>query len=243
MPLLQYLSGVSTMRKAVALYTGGKDSHYAIVKALEKGIVTTCLIIVRAGREDSWMFHTVNIDRAILHAKLMDIPYVTVQVSGAKEIEVEELKHALGTQAVICTDEVEYLVTGAVASRYQKERVDVLAEELGLKHYAPLWGADQDKLFLEEASTLGFLITAVQAYGLSSELLGRLITHSFAVKLLSKFRRYSISPVGEGGEFETFVISSPLFKGRSIAIRKASMMWNPNTFTGYYVIEDVGVIP
>jgi len=231
------------MRKAVALYTGGKDSHYAIIKALEKGIVTACLIIVRAGREDSWMFHTVNIDRAILHAKLMGIPYVTVQVSGAKEIEVEELKHALGTQAIMRTNEVEYLVTGAVASRYQKERVDMLAKELGLKHYAPLWGADQGKLFLEEASTLGFLITAVQAYGLSSELLGRLITPSLAVKLLSRFKRYSISPVGEGGEFETFVISSPLFKGRSIAVRKASMTWNPNTFTGYYVIEDVGILP
>ncbi len=231
------------MRKAVALYTGGKDSHYAIIKALEKDIVTTCLVIVRAGREDSWMFHTVNIDRAILHAKLMGIPYVTVRVSGAKEIEVEELKHALGTQAVMCVDEVEYLVTGAVASRYQKERVDVLAEELGLKHYAPLWGADQGKLFLEEASTLSFLITAVQAYGLSGELLGKPVTPSFAAKLLSRFKRYSISPVGEGGEFETFVISSPMFRGRSIAIRKASMMWNPNTFTGYYVIEDSGILP
>ncbi len=243
MPPLRYLSGVSTMRRAVALYTGGKDSHYAIIKALEKGIMTTCLIVVRAGREDSWMFHTVNIDRAVLHAKLMGVPYVTVQVSGAKEIEVEELKHALRTQAITCTDEVEYLVTGAVASKYQKERVDILAEELGLRHYAPLWGADQGKLFLEEASALGFLITAVQAYGLSSELLGRLITPSFAVKLLSRFKQYSISPVGEGGEFETFVISSPLFRGRSMAVRKASMTWNPNTFTGYYVIEDVGILP
>lgn len=231
------------MRKAVALYTGGKDSHYAIIKALEKGIVTTCLVIVRAGRKDSWMFHTVNIDRAFLHAKLMGVPYVTVQVSGAKEIEVEELKHTLETQAVICTDEIKYLVTGAVASRYQKERIDMLAKELGLKHYAPLWGADQGKLFLEEASTLGFLITAVQAYGLSSEMLGKPITPSFAVKLLSRFKQYSISPVGEGGEFETFVISSPLFKGRSIAIHKASMTWNPNTFTGYYVIEDLGILP
>jgi len=231
------------MHKAIAFYTGGKDSHYAIIRALEKGIVTACLIIVRSDKDDSWMFHTVNIDWAILHAKLMGIPYVTVRVSGTKEIEVEELKHVLETQNVLRTGEFKYLITGAVASRYQKERVDVLAKELGLKHYAPLWGADQSKLFLEEANTLGFLITAVQAYGLSGELLGRPITPSFAAKLLTRFERYSISPVGEGGEFETFVMSSPLFKGKAVVIRKASVTWNPNTFTGYYVIEDAGALP
>jgi len=231
------------MRRAVALYTGGKDSHYAIIKALESGIMITCLIIVRADREDSWMFHTVNVDQSILHAKLMGIPYLTLRVSGIKELEVKELKEALRDKALMHTDKVQYLVTGAVASKYQKNRVDMLAKELGLEHYAPLWGANQDKLFLEEASTLSFLITAVQAYGLNSELLGRPITRGLAEKLLSRFKRYSISPVGEGGEFETFVISSPLFKGKSIAIRKASLVWNPNTFTGYYIIEDTGVLP
>ena len=231
------------MHKALALYTGGKDSHYAIIKALEKGIMTTCLVIVISDREDSWMFHTVNIEHALLHATLMGIPYVPVRVSGAKEIEVEELKHALEGLTTLHVDGVEYLITGAVASQYQKKRVDKLAEELGLEHYAPLWGSNQDELFLQEANTLRFLMTAVQAYGLSKELLGKPITPSLAVRLLPKFQRYSISPVGEGGEFETFVISSPLFKGRSITIRRASIAWNPNAFAGYYRIEDAGIMP
>ena len=42
------------MRVAV-LYTGGKDSHYALLKALEEGHEAACLIIALPRRADSYM--------------------------------------------------------------------------------------------------------------------------------------------------------------------------------------------
>ncbi len=230
------------LRKALALYTGGKDSHYAIIEALKLGVQVTKLVIVEAKKEDSWMFHTINIRWAEKHAELMGLDYLKIRVSGVKEKEVDELKSKL-SEIINDLHEYDYLVTGAVASKYQKERVDSLAELLGLKHLAPLWGRDQYELMREESAELGFIMVAVQAYGMGAKWLGRIITVEAVDELRSLSSRYGISPVGEGGEFETFVFRSPLFKGRWIYINKSAIIYDPIHWTGYYIIEKAQVLP
>ncbi len=226
------------MVKAIALYTGGKDSHYALLKTLRSGINVKALIIVESRRQDSWMFHTVNIRNAVEHAKILSIPYVVIKVSGVKEAEVAELSQGI-TESNLLDEDTEYIISGAVASRYQKIRVDKLARELGLKHYSPLWGMPQEELLKEEVEELTFIITAIQAFGLPLKWLGTPVTKGNVNALIKDIRKYSISPVGEGGEFETYVISSPLFNGKAVVIHKASMVCLPEQFTGYYILEDV----
>ncbi len=230
------------MEHAIALYTGGKDSHYAIIKALEEGIITDLLVIVTPQRSDSWMFHTINIRFARLHALLMRKPYIVVNVSGIKEKEVGELRAAL-KKLEVQHDRVRYLISGAVASRYQKRRVDTLCRSLGLEHISPLWGYNQSDLIMEEAEHLAFIITAVQAYGLSLEWLGKVISSWNVDELVREAERAGVSPVGEGGEFETFVIRSPLFKRSGIAIRRASIVRIPQQFAGYYSIAECELPP
>ncbi len=230
------------MEHAVALYTGGKDSHYAIIEALREGITTDLLIIVTPRRDDSWMFHTVNIRHAELHAILMEKPYITVSVSGVKEAEVRELRSVLERLGLHCGD-IRYLISGAVASQYQKRRVDSLCRSLGLEHVSPLWGRDQGELIFEEAEHLSFIITAVQAYGFSLNWLGRVVDRWNVEELVKDAAKAGISPVGEGGEFETFVIRSPLFKRSGVAIRKADIVKFPQRFTGYYNMLECGCPP
>lgn len=227
------------LRKGLVFYTGGKDSHYAIIESLRKGIIVSDVLIVNSLRPDSWMFHTINIELAKLHAKLMGISYLSVNVSGVKEAEIRELAEALRERVEI--SKYDYLITGAVASRYQKARVDALADELGIKHLAPLWGRNQDTLLMEEISELGIIITAVQAYGLSQEWLGRLLSVEATREFLNLCRKYGISPVGEGGEFETLVLRSPLFRGKGLMIRKAELRYYPQQFWGVYEVKDVSI--
>ena len=47
------------------------------------------------------------------------------------------------------------MVTGAIASSYQKERVEKICKELRLKCLNPLWGMNQKRL-LEELVEHGF---------------------------------------------------------------------------------------
>jgi len=218
------------MRVAV-LYTGGKDSHYALLKALDQGHDVVCLITAIAEKEDSYMFHTVNIRWSLLHGDAMGIPQYLVEVSGEKEREVEEL--AQHVERLVQECQLEGLVTGAVASTYQKNRVDKIAEQLGLAHIAPLWGYDQERLLREEAEKMRFMITAAMAMGLGPQHLGRIVTSDVAEEIIALSRRYGFSPVGEGGEYETFVVESPLM---ALEIVSGEAHWHPSGW-GYYEIK------
>ncbi len=229
------------LKKAIALYTGGKDSHYAIIKALQSGVKVEALISAVPENIDSWMFHTVNIKFVELHAHAMNIPIYMIGVSGIKEKEIKELLNYLKHRVLPKHNYIDYIISGATASRYQKERVDFIAEELGLKHFAPLWGYDPVGLLGEEVTYISFIIVAVQALGLNSYWLGKLITSSNLSSFIEICRKFSINPVGEGGEIETFVISSPLFRGHSIKIHKSLIKWYPELCYGYYIIKNASL--
>ncbi|MEM0014414.1 MAG: diphthine--ammonia ligase [Zestosphaera sp.] len=223
------------MKSGVALYTGGKDSHYALIEALRRGVQVDLLIIVIPAVTDSWMFHTVNISLSQLHADLMGLNKIVVQVSGVKEREVREIISSL--RVLDLNMRYDYIVSGAVASKYQKDRVDLIAEELGLRHMPPLWGRDQESLLNEEVKSLSFVVTAIQAYGLNLRWLGSVINAVRVKDFLSDVRNASVSPVGEGGEFETFVVTSRLFRSGGLYINSAELVTYPQHGLGYYYIK------
>lgn len=229
------------MRKGVALYTGGKDSHYALIEASKEGIHVDLLLVVVPAVDESWMFHTVNVRLSQLHANLMSFGELVVQVSGVKEREVREVISSL--KGMNLSAKYDYIVSGAVASKYQKERVDLIAEELGLKHVAPLWGRNQEALLREEVRSLSFIVTAIQAYGLSFKWLGNVVNEERLKYFLDDIRRASISPVGEGGEFETFVVTSRLFRGGMLYINSTDLVTYPQHGLGYCYIRKATVIP
>jgi len=217
-----------------ALYTGGKDSHYAIIKALSLGHSVECLLTVVPRRSDSYMFHWVNVLWTKLHSVSLGIPQIIVESSGEKEVELQDLKRGLGE--AIRRYGVNAVLTGAVASTYQKERVDSIANELGIRHFSPLWGMRPKELLLEEVRSMNFIVVQVSAMGLKEELLGVEVDEGVAERLLELCDRHGISPVGEGGEFETFVLWSPIMKHR-ICIKDGEKFWHPSGW-GYYLIKD-----
>ena len=78
-------------------------------------------------REDSWMFHYPNIHMVKLFATSTEIPLITSQTSGIKEKEVKDL-HTLIEKL-----EVDGVVSGAIASDYQKIRIDKICSNFRVK--------------------------------------------------------------------------------------------------------------
>jgi len=229
------------LAKALALYSGGKDSHYSLVLSYRSGIVPRVLVTATPLREDSWLFHGINVTWCRLHGEAMGIPLFFIEVSGVKDRELDEFKKGLSRVLSLYPD-VDYLITGAVKSRYQLEKFKELSEELGLRLVAPLWGADELALLRMECEELGFVVTAVQAYCLDYGILGNPRTEEVFKSLHRAYRECGVSPVGEGGEFETFVIRSPLFRGTSVALSKARKVVYPHMHVGYYIIEHAYLI-
>ena len=209
--------------RVAALVTGGKDSTLSLHRAVGEGHHVACLVTMLPSREDSWMFHFPNIHLTGLLAEAVGIPLVRAETSGGPEEELRDLR------ALLATLDVEGVVHGAVASRYQKSRIDAVCRELSLEPIAPLWGEDPERL-LREMIDLGFhaVIVGVYAYGLDRGWLGRRIDLAALRDLAELNRRHGISIVGEGGEYETLVLDAPLFKKR-IRLLQTETVWEDHS--------------
>ncbi len=206
------------MRVAV-LISGGKDSALALHRALQKGYNVKFLIAMIPQRADSWMFHYPNIHLTELFAEAAAIPLVKGETAGVKEEELDDLK------SVLAGLDVDGVISGAVASQYQRRRIQGVCEELGLSSIAPLWNEPPLKL-LKELVGLGFnaVITGVYARGFDEGWLGRRIDTDAISDLLELNRKYCISLVGEGGEYETLVVDAPFFR-KKIDLVEVDKVW------------------
>ena len=196
--------------KLGVLFSGGKDSTFALQVAAQKEEVS-CLITVVSKNPESYMFHTPNIHVTGLQAEAIGLPLITKVTEGKKEEELKDLEQAI-TEA-INQHNIEGIVTGAVESVYQTERVQRICNHLDIWCFNPLWKRNQKQL-LEELVEKRFtaIISGVFAYPLDETCLGKQLNTDLIGKLVELEKKFGISPSGEGGEIETTVLDAPLFK-------------------------------
>ncbi len=192
------------------LFSGGKDSTLALHYAAAKEEVA-CLITLVSENKESYMFHTPNIDITVFQAQALELPQITRTTKGEKERELLDLEEALAQATK--EFQLEGIVTGAIESVYQAERVQKICCRLGLWCFNPLWKHDQ-KALLEELLEKKFkvIISGIFAYPLDEKWLGKKIDLKLIDSLMELQQKYGISPSGEGGEIETTVLDAPLFK-------------------------------
>ncbi|HSB46738.1 MAG TPA: diphthine--ammonia ligase [Candidatus Bilamarchaeum sp.] len=196
------------MRVAV-LFSGGKDSVFATFWALAQGFEPV-LVTVRPP-EYSMMFHHPNIDSTKKQSEALGLEQVFVETTEEnwREKLIEAFKR-IGARGI---------VAGAVASEYQRRRIDSIGEELGIPTYAPLWHKEGSAAMEEMIEFFDIYVTAVSAEGLGPEFLGE------PLKKLTDAKVPGIHPFLEGGEGETFVANAPFFS-RPVAIRNWKKKWD-----------------
>ena len=217
-----------------ALVTAGKDSALALYRAIKLGYEVKFLVTMLPQREDSWMFHYPNIHLTDLFAEAVGIPLVKAETAGIKEVELEDLKRLLASL------DVDGVVSGAISSRYQKKRIDQICEELNMKSLAPLWHTPPIKL-LEEIANLKMhvVIVGVYAYGFDQTWLGKQIDQSTISELVELNKKYQVSLVGEGGEYETLVLDAPFFN-KKIRLIETEKIWENQG--GYLLVKKAVLI-
>lgn len=185
------------------------------------------------------MFHFPNLRWTALQAEAMGLPQLTEQTPGVKEEELADLKRAVGRAKEAYA--LEGICTGALASVYQKTRVERICADLGLECFSPLWGADPEA-HLRRLVDGGFsvMVVNVSAMGLGPEWLGRILDHSAVNELAALARTYRFHMGFEGGEGETFVLDAPLF-GKKVEVRSAEKHWRGDS--GFLEITDAALVP
>jgi diphthine-ammonia ligase len=163
----------------------------------------------------SYMFHFPNLKWTRLQAEAIGIPQLTATTEGIKEEELADLERAV--VAAKAKFRLEGIYTGALASVYQKKRVERICQNLRLECVSPLWGIDPE-YHLRRLVRDGFsaIVVSVSALGLDESWLGRGLDQT------------SI-------DGETFVLDAPFFS-RRIEIHSAVKHWQGDS--GYFEITD-----
>ena len=223
--------------KVVSLFSGGKDSTYALWYAQMQGWDIQRLVTVFPEAKDSWMFHYPTVKWTSLQAEAIGIPHVHVPTAGVKEEELEDLRGEL--ERLKKSAGIEAIVSGAIASEYQRTRLDNLCEKLGLRSFAPLWHKNEVQLVRDEIEA-GFeiIITACSALGLDEKWLGKTLGAKELKELQELRRKYGLSVAFEGGEAETFTLAGPVFK-KPLLMTKSTRHWAGDS--GYLELEEVRI--
>ncbi len=199
--------------KLGALLSTGKDSVFALYSMQIQNYPIECVITLKSNNPDSYMFHTPTISLAKKQAKSMKIPLIEQETTGVKEKELTDLRKAL--QKAKDKYGIEGVVTGAIRSNYQRDRIEKVCDSLSLKIFAPLWHIDQE-MYMRNVLNKGFkfIMTKVAAEGLDKSWLGREITNKDIDKLVKIHNKNQINIAGEGGEFETLMVDGPIFSDK-----------------------------
>lgn len=203
-----------------SLFSGGKDSSWALYRALERDLPVERLVTVHPP-DDSYMYHVPATELASLAAESIGIPLTEIRPSSldAEDVtdageqgdaEVEPLEAGLRDLDGELSGGLVGITVGAVESEFQNSRVGAMADRLGIDVFAPLWQREPRELG-DAMLDAGFEIRIIRvaAGGLDESWLGRTLDSDALDDLEVLGESHGVHLLGEGGEFETLVTDGP----------------------------------
>jgi len=191
--------------KAVGLFSGGKDSLYAVHLVEKQGVTVDHLLTLLPSLP--WPSpHAENIEALKILAGSM-----------GRRLTIVDFKREGAFVDALKSLEVDALVAGDILIEAHVAGLQDVCSKVGLELLEPLYRRDTSELF-HEIFSLGFkaLITGVKLKYLGEEWLGFIISKETSAAFLSKIG--SVDPLGENGEFHTLVLECPLY-GKSFKVK------------------------
>ncbi len=222
-----------------ALISGGKDGWYAAWIQQQKNYSIECLISIESKNPDSFMFHTPNVQLVKKQSIASGIPLVIGKTTGKKEAELLDLQKTI--QKAQKKFKLDGIVNGALLSNYQRERIEKICDELGLKVYSPLWHKNQEhelKEIVRKKFEIAF--SSIACAGMDQFWLGKMLTEATILELKKLHGKFRINVAGEGGEYETLVLDCPLFKKKIVVQKSETKM--QNECTGRWEIKKAKIV-
>jgi diphthine-ammonia ligase len=183
--------------RAVGLFSGGKDSLYAIYITIQQGVNVEHLISL-----------VPNLHIPSPHAENVGALKILAESMG-KKLTIMEFERERFIETLKSLN-VDALVAGDIFVDSHLTYLQDVCSKVGLKLLEPIYGRDTLELF-HAIFNLGFkaLITGVDLKFLGEEWLGFTISRETGTTFLSKIG--DVDPLGENGEFHTLVLECPLY--------------------------------
>jgi len=224
--------------KVAVLYSGGKDSTFAVDYCLSRGWDIQYLLSVKPTRTDCFLFHFATVENTPLQAKEMGIKHIMRPCSVA-----DPAKEAQVVKRVIEENRVDAVVLGGTGlQETQLRSVQDALRPLGVEVFAAHAGQDHDKVMLEMLDKgYKYMITQIASDGLTEKDVGRVLTKDNIQEFFERSKKFGFHVGGEGGYFDTFVIECPLFKNRINIVKSHKKM--ESECVGHLVVDEIEVVP
>jgi len=192
-------------QKAIASWSGGKDSCLALFKAIQQGYDIKLLLNFISRESKRGCFH--GIDGKLLkhQADLIGIPLVQKEVSPDMQKYEEEFKAAV---TELRGNDIDSMVFGDIYLLEHESWIKRVCADLKINALEPLWNNPPDDI-IDEFLKSGFktIIVSCKADIMGREFLGRYIDK----ELIKELKKRDICPCGEKGEYHTLVVDGPIF--------------------------------
>ena len=188
-------------------WSGGKDSCFACYRAIQNGYKISYLVNFISKEYRRVSFHGIEARLIRLQSGLAGIQLVQGETTpDGYEQEFKKTVQSLIPQGI------KGMVFGDLYLDEHRQWVERVCRELGIEAIEPLWKIDTEKI-LNDFINEGFeaVVVSSQKKFISKEWIGSKIDKGFLEYLKTK---PEVDICGENGEYHTFVVGGPLFKGR-----------------------------
>lgn len=193
-------------KNALCSWSGGKDSCFALMQAIQQGYTPKVLLNVL--NEEGKISRSHGIPLAILHrqAEVAGLPAYLVSSSW----QAYE-KNFTGALTKLKNEyDLSHAVFGDIDLQPHRDWEEKVCSNAGLTAVLPLWQQERRSLVLQmlEAGIETMIVSCNETMG--EKYIGQIIT----TELISKLEAMGIDACGENGEFHTLVLDCPLFSER-----------------------------
>lgn len=225
------------------MYSGGKDSNYAVQYALERGWSIKYLLSVKPTRTDCYLFHFATVEHTPLQAEALGIKHylLSCNVADAKK-EAVIVEKFIAEKQKTKSEKVDAVILGGTGLQATQIRsiqealmpygVEVFAAHSGMDHFGVL------KQMV--GSGYEILITQVASEGLP-QWLSKKITADNIQQLEKDSVKYGFHVGGEGGYYDSFVVDAPTFKKKIAVDEKETEKVMEGAYSGHVIIKKIAL--
>ncbi len=207
------------MKKRVALsWSGGKDGCLALDVLIKQGVNVACLVTTVPKENGRTFGHGEKTEMVMLQSQALGIPleFISCTFDDYTESFVKTLTD-LKTKY-----QLDGIAFGDLYLEGHREWGEELAKQVKLDALYPLWTTPENRLkSLQNFVESGYKATVIKVREdvLDESWLGREVNQSF----MNDVTKIEICPMGESGEYHTFVFDGPLFT-RKIVLEEPSVV-------------------
>lgn len=222
------------------LYSGGKDSTYAIEYCKSKNWNIKYLISVKPARTDCYLFHFATVELTKELSKILGYKhfYLTCHVADPKK-EANIVKELIEKQQN--TEKIDALVLGGVGlQETQLKSLQKALMPLKVEVFASYSGHDEEEVFREMINKgYKIVITQIATDG-GKKWLGREINKDNFEELKKDSIKYGFNLLFEGGYMDSLVTDAPFFN-KKLEILDSEKIFE-SEYNGYIKINKYNLV-